>query len=205
MRRVSFATVLLTAISVSAGAAASSEPPFAVASLPRLVAPKPPLPKNAAWHDLTTSDGDSRAFDLQSSWLFDPGPLMNAMQRAGFQRGYRRLWDADELQPYDYRTAVASALLFRTVGGARAALAALRGDDLTHARDARVLRWGEFGNDSLGLTRAGEEPYAFYEWRVRNVVLIAQAYCDVACTFDDVVPVTRAYARALDLRAKRTS
>ena len=81
MRFVSFGVVVVVAGSLVVGAAAAREPVFSIPSLPRLVAPKPPLPNNTPWIDDTTSDGDSRAFDLQSSWLFDPGPLMNAVRR----------------------------------------------------------------------------------------------------------------------------
>ena len=36
------------------------------------------------------------------------------MRSAGFQRGYWRLWDADTIEPYDYRTVEGRAMLFRT-------------------------------------------------------------------------------------------
>src|SRR5215467_8100806 len=118
MRFVSFSVVAVALKKKTNGAVASGQPKFSLASLPGLVAPKPPLPKNTPWLDLTTSDDDSRAFNLQSSWIFEPGLLMNAVQRAGFRRGYRRLWGADKLQTNDYREVRGFALLFRTASGA---------------------------------------------------------------------------------------
>jgi len=206
MRFVSFSAVALAAASLATGAVASGQPKFSLASLPGLVAPKPPLPKNTPWLDLTTSDGDSRAFNLQSSWIFEPGLLMNAVQRAGFRRGYRRLWGADKLQTYDYREVRGFALLFRTASGARIALTAMHRDDRKHMPPGSFLRWQGFGDGSYGFAETGHEPDAVYEWRAGNVVLIAQADCGgVTCQFDDVVPVAHAYAKALEARAKRTS
>ena len=69
------------------------------------------------------------------------------------------------------------ALLFRTAAGARTALMAMRRDDLKHSPPGGFLRWPEFGDDSLGAADTGKEPLAFYEWRVGNVVLVAQVDC----------------------------
>jgi hypothetical protein len=68
------------------------------------------------------------------------------------------------------------------------------------------LRWNEFGGESYGLANTGQAPAVAYNWRIGNLVMVAQADCEGdTCSFDDVVPVTHAYARALDAHAKRTS
>lgn len=90
-------------------------------------------------------------------------------------------------------------MLFRTPAGARAGLAALK---RAIAPGGTALHWPEFGADSRGATVLGQTPFASYAWRMGNVVLLATSHCDVACDFD-VVPVNRAYARALNANARR--
>ena len=178
-------------VPVALGASAAHS--YARSDLPKVVAPLPPA--NDEWLDVTTSDGDPRAFGLS---YFEEKPLITAMRRAGFRMGYKRAWSAQAIQPYDYRTAEADALLFRTAAGALAGLNALKHS----VSRAPTLRWPELGGGSFGWAVLGKMPSVLYEWRIGNLVLVANAYCDVECQFDDVVPVTRAYAHTLDKTAK---
>ena len=209
MRSAPFGVVVVLAGSLAAGAAGSKEPVFSIANLPGLVAPKPPLPEKTRWAADTTKERESRAFALADSWLFNPAnPSMDTVRRAGFRRGYRRVWSADNFKPNDDRQVRGFALLFGTAAGARTALATMRADSLRRAPavGGRVLRWHEFGAGSLGEAATGKKPHAVYEWRVGNVVLVADAGCGGAeCQFQDVTAVAHAYARVLDAGAKRAS
>jgi hypothetical protein len=203
VNKLAVMSTLLIGVAAIALAAASpgstSTPPlFSKGDLPRLVAPRPPLPTGTEWLDVTTSDGDSRNFGL--AW-FEQEPLISEMRSAGFQRGYSRSWSADTIEPYDYRTVEGRTMLFRTAAGARAGLAALK---RAVAGGGRPQHWPEFGVDSFGIATLGKKPVDYYAWRVVNVILLASAYCDVECEFE-VVPVNRAYARVLNVTARRKS
>lgn len=131
---------------------------------------------------------------------------MDAVRRAGFDRGYRRVWGADKFQPYDYRTVTGWAVLFRTSAGAKEGLAAMATDLEKHAPSGDVVRWHEFGDESVGAVDTGKRPSAAYLWRVGNVLLVASTDCGgVQCKFADLEPVEHAYARELDSRARNKS
>ena len=129
---------------------------------------------------------------------FEEPSLIAEVRRAGFVRGYRQVWGADDIEPYDYRTADTYAFLFRTPVGARAGLTAFKRVVSGSSR----LRWPAFGSASFGRAELGIKPWATYLWRIGNLVLEVSAYCDVECQFDDVVQVTHAYARVLDRNAR---
>ena len=117
-------TSAVVALTVVGCGTRSSSPVFSRADLPRVVSPRPPLPKRTRWIDVTTSDGDNRALGFEG--FLDPGPLLDELRKTDFQLGYHMIWSADARAPYEYRNEAAYAFLFRTASGARTALKAFR-------------------------------------------------------------------------------
>jgi hypothetical protein len=200
-------------LSAAASGAASTAHVYSARDLPRIVDPKPALP---GW---SFEEGDpyiypvpahAPAFTLRE-WLgASPSKahktLSDKLKRAGFLIGRHKTWSGEHTagrrQPAD---AVVFAFLFRRVSGARTGYSALRGVPGNQAPGAKVLGTKGLGEQARGEYEpaAGGNEGAAYLWRRGNIVIVAEMVCDGECGFPVTGPA-RAYASALDARAKRT-
>ena len=190
---------LIAAVVLLAPSATASAPrQYTAAELPRILAAKPPVqfpgpPERGA---LGRSDLGG---DLPGQAAFK-----RALERNGFQSGYTVSW-GDGL-------ASGTGLLFPDERRAKAGLAAVRSFVRTvstqlKGRTVTAVPATGLGVESWGLRGdyrdGGELEAADFGWRRGNLVLWAGFDTDEGCSGCDIVGDSRAYAKAIDARAKK--
>ena len=213
----------------------SAGPTLAARDLPRVLDSQPRLPKAkcvaepqkaCSWSVeqrdpyLYPIPAHAPAFTLAE--LFGGSPtrddlvLVGKLKRAGFQIGRHLAWRFDSDDPRlrgAHGEAVVFAFLFRAVSGARAGFRALVPGYAP--RGVKRLPSQGLGEESRGSYDAGSVEAAGYLWRRRNLVVFVSAACEPACrAYDNFhraryhfspVPLARAWADQIDVRAKRKS
>jgi hypothetical protein len=188
---------LITIFLIAAGllapalAVAASTPTFLVGDLPRIVAPKPPLPPRAGYIDDTANWGGP-VFPVNSSTFRKS--VLRAFKTAGFIQARDRAWKTNFFQSGDVINANATAFLFRRASGARTAFAALRSIAKRSAKPSQYSVAQTIGEESFRIEQFGAVEYF---WQTSNLVIHTYMHCVVSC---HVVHAARAYADAIQAR-----
>jgi hypothetical protein len=164
---------------------------FSVGDLHPIGAPRPPKSAGACTPtDPFLGKADLTLADLPSK--FKPQKdFVNALRRAGFKRGYNKVWSC----------AVGDVVIFlylvRDTAGARAVVGKMSG-----GCGAKRLAANGLGPPSFGCyTTQGSDKLAAYVWSRGNLVLFAETLCEGCDTA--IAPVARSYAGLIDAAAAR--
>jgi hypothetical protein len=166
-----------------------------------IIGPAPDTPEGAAYTTdptattLTLSDLRQRAQTAQER------ATVKAFQRAGFKSIYQRSYNGA------VDVADGTAYLFRSAAGATKAFAVLKNAlEKPAGVSQRVIPLAapRLGEGAWAAHVTGDSEGAVFLWRHSSVVVVADMSCDQTCGFD-VVAAARAYAQAIDARAKQVT
>lgn len=206
--RAALASIVVAALALagcggstkSSGTASTEHRPLTTLDLVNVVGTAPDTPEGAAYvgnpaTSLTLPDLRQRA---------QTGPdkaTVRAFEKAGFRRIYQRSFNGA------INVADGTAYLFGNSTGAGKGFATLRTTLETPGgvsqRVTPVAAKG-VGEEAWAAHVTGDSEGAVFLWRRSSLVVVADMSCDLTCGFD-VVQAVRAYAEAIDGRARDVS